>query len=60
MPDWLQTFAANQPVTVVVDAIRALVLGQPAGGKVLGALAWSLALLAVFAPLAVRRYRRAA
>jgi len=60
MPGWLQTFAANQPVTVVVDAIRALVLGQPAGSKVLGALAWSVALLAVFVPLAVRRYRRTA
>jgi ABC transporter DrrB family efflux protein len=60
MPGWLQAFADHQPVTATVDAARALVLGQPAGGDVVASLAWSAALLAVFAPIAVRRYRRAA
>ncbi|MDP8987730.1 MAG: ABC transporter permease [Actinomycetota bacterium] len=58
MPGWLQAFAGHQPVTVVVDAVRALMLGGAAGRPLLEALAWSLGLLAVFAPLAVLRYRR--
>jgi ABC-2 type transport system permease protein len=57
MPGWLQAYARNQPVTVVVDACRHLMIGTP--GSVPRALAWSLALLALFAPLAIRKYRRA-
>ena len=57
MPGWMQAYARNQPVTVVVDACRHLMIGTP--GSVPRALAWSLALLAVFAPLAVRKYRKA-
>jgi ABC-2 type transport system permease protein len=60
MPGWLQAFADHQPVTVTVDAARHLVLGQPAGWSVVASIAWSLGIVAVFAPLAVRRYRRAA
>jgi ABC transporter DrrB family efflux protein len=59
MPGWLQAFADHQPVTVTVDATRHLVLGQPVGWSVVGSIAWSLGIVAVFAPLAVRRYRRA-
>jgi len=57
MPGWLQAYARNQPVTVVVDACRHLMIGTP--GSVPRALAWSVGLLAVFAPLAVRKYRKA-
>jgi hypothetical protein len=39
--------------------MRSLWLGAPAGNNVWGAIAWSLAIFAVFAPLAVARYRRA-
>jgi ABC-2 type transport system permease protein/oleandomycin transport system permease protein len=61
MPGWLQAFAANQPVSVTVDATRALMLGgRPTTAVVLKSLAWTVAILVVFAPLAVRRYRRAA
>jgi ABC transporter DrrB family efflux protein len=66
MPGWLQPFAANQPITVVTNALRGLILGpgalqpgQSVTGQVLLALAWSAAIIAVFAPLAVRAYRRA-
>jgi ABC transporter DrrB family efflux protein len=66
MPSWLQGFAANQPVTVVSNALRGLILGQGAlepghtvPGDVLLAFAWSLGILVVFAPLAVRVYRKA-
>lgn len=48
------------PFTILVDAMRALWVGQPAGKSVWGAVAWSLVIIAVFAPLAVSRYRRAA
>jgi ABC transporter DrrB family efflux protein len=65
MPGWLQPFAANQPVTVATNALRGLVLGQgglPPGRTVAGqvalALLWAAAITAVFAPLAVRAYRR--
>jgi ABC transporter DrrB family efflux protein len=65
MPSWLQPFAANQPVTVATNALRGLILGQgalPPGrtvtGQVVLALLWAAAITAVFAPLAVRSYRR--
>jgi ABC transporter DrrB family efflux protein len=65
MPAWLQPFAANQPVTVATNALRGLVLGQGAlppgrtvAGQVALALLWAAAITAVFAPLAVRTYRR--
>jgi ABC-2 type transport system permease protein/oleandomycin transport system permease protein len=57
MPGWMQPYARNQPVSVVVDAARHLMIGTP--GSVPRALAWSLGLLAVLAPLAVRKYRKA-
>jgi ABC-2 type transport system permease protein/oleandomycin transport system permease protein len=60
MPSWLRTFAEVNPFTVTVDAMRALWVGAPAGNSVIGAVAWSLLLIAVFAPLAVARYRRTA
>jgi ABC-2 type transport system permease protein/oleandomycin transport system permease protein len=59
-PGWLQTFSAHQPVTLTVDAIRALVLGGPTIGPVVQSSIWSVAIVAVFAPLAVRMYRRRA
>ena len=65
MPAWLQPFAANQPVTVATNALRGLVLGQGAlppgrtvAGQVALALLWAAAITAIFAPLAVRTYRR--
>jgi ABC-2 type transport system permease protein len=58
MPDWLQAFAEVNPFTVVVDAMRALWIGAPAGNSIWGAVAWSVGLIVVFAPLSVRRYRR--
>jgi hypothetical protein len=60
MPGWLQPFAENQPLSVVVSASRDLVLGGPTATHVLQAIAWCAVILAVAAPLAVRRYRRAA
>jgi ABC transporter DrrB family efflux protein len=60
MPSGLRQFAEVNPITVVVDAMRALWLGAPAGNSIWGAVVWSVALIAVFAPLAVAKYRRTA
>ncbi len=60
MPAVLRAFANHQPVSATVSAARALLLGGPTTGKVVSAVLWSLGIIAVFAPLAVRRYRRAA
>ena len=59
MPGWLQAFARNQPVSVVIDACRHLMVGGPIPGSAWKALAWTVGLLVVFIPLAVRKYRRA-
>ena len=63
MPGWLQAFAEHQPITLTVNALRSLLIGDEVvpgstAGFVLGSLGSSLAILAVFMPLAVRRYRR--
>jgi ABC-2 type transport system permease protein/oleandomycin transport system permease protein len=60
MPSALQWFAEINPFTIVVNAMRALWVGAPAGNSVWGAVVWSFVILAIFAPLAVWRYRRAA
>jgi ABC transporter DrrB family efflux protein len=58
MPGWLQVFARNQPVSIVIDACRHLMVGGH--GSPLAAMAWTLGMLAVLVPLAVRKYRRTA
>jgi ABC-2 type transport system permease protein len=66
MPGWLQAFAEHQPLTYMVDAVRALtlgssaeaLLGHPAGYFVTRALLWTAAILALAVPLAVAKYRR--
>jgi ABC transporter DrrB family efflux protein len=59
MPGWLQPFAEHQPVSVAASAVRALMIGGDTATYVWQALAWIVAIIAVAAPLAVRRYRRA-
>jgi ABC-2 type transport system permease protein/oleandomycin transport system permease protein len=58
MPAAVRAYAANQPVSANTSAVRSLLLGGPTGWHVLAALAWCIGLVAVFAPLAVQRYRR--
>ena len=60
MPAVLRAFARVNPFTFVVDATRHFWLGAPAGNHVWGALVWTVVILAVFSPLAVARYVRAA
>ncbi|HEX2148690.1 MAG TPA: ABC transporter permease [Actinomycetota bacterium] len=63
MPDWLQGFARNQPVSVVASAVRALSIGQLPGTEstsyyVTSALLWCAGILVVMMPLAIWRYRK--
>jgi ABC transporter DrrB family efflux protein len=59
MPGWLQVFAENQPVSATASAVRALTIGGPTADYVWQAVAWCVGILLVFAPIAVRLYRRA-
>jgi ABC-type multidrug transport system permease subunit len=59
MPSWLQPIAENNPFTTMVDAARSLFIGTEAGNDIWAAVAWSLAIIAVFGMLSVWRYRRA-
>lgn len=58
MPGWLQAFAKNQPVTIVIDEMRSLALGGPLTEHGWQSAAWLVGIVAVFVPLAVRAYRR--
>lgn len=59
LPGWLQAFAKNQPVTIVIDEMRHLALGGPLVHNGWLSAIWLAAITAVFAPLAVRAYRKA-
>jgi ABC-2 type transport system permease protein/oleandomycin transport system permease protein len=59
-PGWLQTFADLNPITAVVDALRALCLGGPTTIHLWQATAWIGGLLAVTVPAAIIRYRHTA
>ena len=59
MASWLQPFAEHQPVSVTASAARSLMLGTPNNGYILQSLLWIIGIIAVAAPLAVRRYRQA-
>jgi ABC transporter DrrB family efflux protein len=59
MPGWLQAFANNQPVTYVINAMRAMALGGPIAADLWKSVAWLAGIFIVFAPLAVRAYKRA-
>ena len=66
MPGWMRAIAEHQPITYMVDAVRSLtqgeaaevLLGHPASYYVGRSLLWTIAIVAVFAPLAVARYRK--
>jgi ABC-2 type transport system permease protein len=60
MPHWLQGFARHQPVTQVVEAVRALLLGHGAGSAAVRAVAWSVAIITVCVGVSALLYRRRA
>ena len=60
MPDGLRQFAEANPFTTFSDALRSLWIGTPAHSDVWMSFVWVAVLTAVFAPLAVSRYRKVA
>ncbi len=58
MPAWLQVFAKHTPVTISVNTVRALFLGQPYVHSLWYTILWTIAILAVFVPLAITRYKK--
>jgi len=60
LPGPLRAYADHQPLTATVNTIRPLLLGGPTASHAIEATIWCLGIVAVFAPLAVLRYRRAA
>ena len=67
MPSWLRAFADHQPLTVVTNSLRGLMLGEGAlppgqvlADQVLRSGLWIVGIVLVFAPLAIRAYRRVA
>jgi ABC transporter DrrB family efflux protein len=63
MPAWLEAWANVQPVSVTASAVRALTTGVPPLGETttsitIKAVLWCVGILVVFAPIAVRRYRK--
>jgi ABC-2 type transport system permease protein/oleandomycin transport system permease protein len=65
LPSWLRGFATYQPVSQVADAVRQLMVGNsarfpdPYAHEWISALLWTLGILVVLAPLAVRKFRNA-
>lgn len=58
LPSWLQAWVNVNPITALMDAVRGLMLGGPVAGPAAHTMLWAVGILAVFAPLAVRAYRR--
>jgi ABC-2 type transport system permease protein len=58
MPGPVRAFAENQPVTSIVDTLRALFAEQPVGSGIWTALAWCIGILVVTVAFAMRTYRR--
>jgi oleandomycin transport system permease protein len=58
MPGWLQAWARINPVTALSDALRGLLVSGPVATPVLRSLFWMVAFTVVFAPLAVRAFKR--
>jgi len=55
---YLKAFAENQPITHVIEAVRALILGTPMGNHGWLAVGWSLLILIIAVPIATRLFAR--
>ncbi len=60
MPTVVRTFAENQPVTAIVNSIRALLSSQPVSNDIWIALAWCVGIMIVAYFFAMKAYKRKA
>ena len=58
MPGWLQSWVRVNPVTSLVDAMRAMLDGGAVATPAVHTLLWAAVFAAVFFPLALRAYQR--
>jgi oleandomycin transport system permease protein len=58
MPGWLQAWSKANPVSLIADAVRGLMVSGPVGRPAVEALLYAVAFTVVFAPLAVRAFKR--
>ncbi|MEK7499437.1 MAG: ABC transporter permease [Patescibacteria group bacterium] len=58
MPKFLKLFAENQPVTHVIEAIRALMIGTPIGSHGIIAVTWCIAIICIAIPMATYLFRK--
>ena len=58
MPTWLKMFARNNPISHTANAIRGLTQGGPVWHPLWLSVGWIAAILVVFVPLSVNRYRQ--
>lgn len=58
MGKYLRFFATNQPITHVIEAVRALMLGMPVGDHIWLSVAWCVGTLAIAIPIAAVLFRR--
>lgn len=57
MPRVLRIFAENQPVTHIIEAIRAYMVGTPVGNHAWLSVAWCIAIIAIAIPIAAHLFR---
>jgi oleandomycin transport system permease protein len=58
MPGWMQPIVEANPVTILADAARGLLIGGPVAEPVAWTLLWAGALILIFAPISVYALRR--
>lgn len=58
MPEFLRPIARNNPFSIATNACRALYNGRSVGDDAVLAIVWSLAFIAFFASLSIRRFSR--
>jgi len=58
MPGWLQAFSKANPVTLLAEVTRGLMVGGPVALPAVESLLYAAGFVVVFAPLAVRAFRR--
>lgn len=66
MPGWLQAFADNQPITIIANTVRSLMIPEEAarflaldqGALIVQSLAWIVGIVAIFGYLSVRQYKK--
>lgn len=58
MPGWLQSWVKVNPVTILADAVRSILNATPSTSAIVESILWAIAIAAVFAPIAVYRFKR--